>query len=98
MQHKKRIILSALVLILLSVLGYTAYAHHYQVWPFNTHASSDKPANTVDYKKPTADQSNAGNAVKEKVAEDAKNTVSSSIPSEAKSGSVSMDITAASKT
>lgn len=88
------------VAVILALLGWLYYAHHYQKWPFLPQVATEEPANTVDPTKPSHSQTKVGNNLKEQIAEQAKNesstSPSSSTPNAA--SSVTMDITATSKT
>ena len=91
-------LLTIIGVLVLALLGWLYYTHHYQKWPFLPAQTTEKPANTVDYNEPTKDQAASGSSIKEQVAEQAKNS-SEQTPSASTSSpqSVTMDITAANK-
>ena len=87
------------VTVILALLGWLYYAHHYQKWPFLPQVVTEKPANTVNHTESSDSQTEVGNNIKEQIAERAKNE-SSMNPSSSTSTatSVTMDITATNKT
>src|SRR5690348_654438 len=93
------------LVIILVALGWLAYAHHYQKWPFPPQGANSKLTNTVDYNQPTKDQTVSGTTIKERVAEQAKNESASTNPNTSPSAAnasssspATMDITATNKT
>lgn len=93
--YKKLII--AAVIIVIATLGWLYYSHHFQKWPFLPTAAATSPANTVNYNKPTDSQTSAGTAIKQQVADQAKDSGASSLNSST-SPTVVIDITSANKT
>ncbi len=88
-------ILITVGVIILVILAWLAYAHHYQNWPFMQKTAQTTPANTVNYSNPSPAQSSAGTAIKEQSANNAKNQSTTTTPT---SSTVAMDITGKNKT
>lgn len=103
--HPKKAFLKPLfvatTIIVLVLIGWLYYAHHYQKWPFQPHASVTQPENTVNYSKPSDAQTSGGNSIKQQVANQVKNSQSSSgttNPTANPAPKVTIDITSANKT
>lgn len=88
----KKVLIACGVIILMLLLGVTL-AYYRGWWPFQPQTTQANPSNTVNYDKPTPEQTEAGKTIKEKVADQAKDD-SNTAP---KTSTVALDITAANK-
>lgn len=96
----KKLLLSLAAVLVIGVFSWLYYAHHFQSWPFLPPANTDVPTNTVNYGAPTKDQTAAGNSIKEKIANQAKDdsqTTNAPTGSSSQPATIGMDIISANK-